>query len=74
MVRTMEEATMVIDEIVGRCVRDLEYGKRVLDNPEVTLAEYDPCEGILDDFRALAKHREEALDNWLTLRFIIHHQ
>ncbi len=74
MVRTMEEATRVIDEIVGRCVRDTEYGKRVLDNPEVTLAEYDPCEGILDDFRALARYREEALESWQTLQAIVHQQ
>lgn len=74
MVRTMEEATRVIDEIVGRCVRDLEYGKRVLDSPEVTLAEYDPCEGILDDFRALAKYREEALSSWQMLQTIVHKQ
>jgi hypothetical protein len=72
MVRTIEEATKVIDEIVGRCVRDLAYGQRVLDDPEVTLAEYEPCDGILEDFRALADHREEALAGWQRLRAIMY--
>lgn len=74
MERTMEEATKVIDEIVGRCVRDPQYAVRVLDHPEETLAEYDPCEGILDDFRALAKTRDEALSHWLEIRSFVHGQ
>jgi hypothetical protein len=72
MERTTEEAIRVIDEIVGRCVRDPEYGERVLSDVEGTLAEYDPCEGILDDFRALAEHREEALGKWQQLRKILY--
>jgi hypothetical protein len=74
MVRTIEEATKVIDEIVGRCVRDLAYGQRVLDDPEVTLAEYEPCDGILEDFHALAEHREEALAGWQRLRAIMYEE
>jgi hypothetical protein len=72
MERTREEATRVIDEIVGRCVRDPEFGKRVLSDVETTLAEYEPCEGILDDFRALAEFREEALAAWKDLRKILY--
>ena len=74
MLRTIEEATKVIDEIVGRCVRDPGYGEHVLDDPETALAEYDPCEGILDDFRALAEHREDALAAWEDLRVIMYQQ
>ena len=72
MERTFEEATKVIDEIVGRCIRHPEYGERVLSDPEATLAEYEPDEGILDDFRALAEHREEALEGWRRLRSIVY--
>ena len=72
MERTMEEATRVIDEIVGRCVRDPEYAQRVLDSPEMSLAEYDPCEDILDDFRVLARNREETLQNWRKVRSFVH--
>jgi hypothetical protein len=72
MERTAEEATRVIDEIVGRCVRDPDYAERVLTDVEATLAEYDPCEGILDDFRALVECREEALAGWQELRRILY--
>jgi hypothetical protein len=70
--RTFEEATKLIDEIVGRCIRHPEYGERVLSDPEATLAEYQPDEDILDDFRALSEHREEALDGWRRLRSIVY--
>jgi hypothetical protein len=72
MQRTFEEATKVIDEIVGRCIRHEEYGERVLSDPEAALAEYEPDEDILDDFRALAEHRDEALDRWRRLRSIVY--
>ena len=72
MVRTIEEATQVVDEIVGRCVRDSEYGEHVLNDPETALAEYEPCEDILDYFRALAEHRDDVLAAWQRLRTIVY--
>lgn len=46
---------MEMDGIVGRCIREPEFGRRVLEDPATTLAEYGLNEDELDDFRALAK-------------------
>ncbi len=70
--RTMEEATHLIDEIVGRCVADPVYAEFVLDHPEEALAPLHPDEDILDDFRALAPMRAEALDQWARMRVLFY--
>lgn len=69
--RTVEESTALIDTIVGRCVREAEFGARVLENPEVALAEYQLNEAELDDFRALkAQYADLAAEKWAILRTI----
>ena len=72
MGRSIEDETRLLDEIIGRCVRDPDFGHRVLLDPKATLAEYDASEGIVDDFRALAQHRDEALRDWLRLKQIVY--
>jgi hypothetical protein len=71
MGRSIEEETKLLDEIVGRCVREPEFGRRVLLDPKTALAEYDASEGLVDDFRALAEHGDETLRDWLRLRKIV---
>jgi hypothetical protein len=69
MGRTVEESCVLIDTITGRCVREPEFGLRVLDSPEEALAEYELNEGELEDFQMLAAHhREYALAHWDVLR------
>ena len=69
MERTVEESCVLIDTITGRCVREPEFGRQVLDNPEQALAEYELNEGELEDFQMLAlHHREYALAYWEVLR------
>jgi len=67
--RTYEESCVLLDQIVGRCVRDLTFAESVLANPEVALKEYDLNEDELDDFRAIkAKHSDEAAEGWAAIR------
>ena len=69
MTRTVEESCVLIDKIVGRCVRDEAFGRQVLDDPEKALAEYNLNEGELEDFQMLAAgHKEYALEHWAHLR------
>jgi len=58
----MSERILVLDGIVGRCIRDLDFGRRVLENPDLALVDYDLTEDELDDFRALAALRREGDD------------
>ena len=53
----------LMDGIVGRCVRDLEFGTRVLDDPVATLAPYGLEPDEMDDFIALSKV-PGVLDSW----------
>jgi hypothetical protein len=70
-VRTVEESTALIDEIVGRCVREAAFAERVLADPDRALAEYRLTQGELDDFRALrARRAQEARAQWAYLRAI----
>jgi hypothetical protein len=70
-VRTVEQSTALIDEIVGRCVRDAAFAERVLADPERALAEYRLTQGELDDFRALRAQRAlDARKQWDYLRAI----
>ena len=67
--RTVEQSTVLIDQIVGRCVREADFGSRVLGSPEEALAEYQLNELELDDFRALrAQYPKEAARHWAHLR------
>jgi hypothetical protein len=70
--RSYEESCALLDQIVGRCVRDVEFGSAVLSDPETALLEYDLNEDELDDFRALrARHRDEAAESWAAIRLAI---
>jgi hypothetical protein len=67
--RTYEESCALIDQIVGRCVREAAFASLVLSDPEAALAEYKLNEGELEDFRALrAGHRQDADEVWNTIR------
>ena len=67
--RTVEQSLSLIDQIIGRCVREADFGERVLQDPEQALAEYQLNEDELGDFLALkAKHSEEARAHWAGLR------
>jgi hypothetical protein len=67
--RTYEESCALLDQIVGRCVRDEAFARAVLADPEAALQEYELNEDELDDFRALRdRHREEAAAGWAAIR------
>jgi hypothetical protein len=66
----MEESTALIDKIIGRCVREADFAKRVLEDPRTALAEYQLNKPELDDFLALQRHASEANDGWTKLRRI----
>jgi hypothetical protein len=67
--RTVDESCALLDQIIGRCVRDADFGARVLADPETALAEYELQEDELDDFRALKeKHAKEAAESWAEAR------
>jgi hypothetical protein len=67
--RTYEESCALLDQIVGRCVRDAEFAAFVLADPEAALKEYELNEDELDDFRALRdRHRDEAAETWAAIR------
>ena len=63
---------MLIDTIVGRCIRDLDFGVAVLANPEATLASYRLNKGEMDDFRALSRYADEALPRWRAMHAIFY--
>ena len=67
--RTYEESMSLIDRIIGRCVREEDFGRRVLEDPHTTLAEYGLNHAELSDFIALkVKHAAEAAEGWAELR------
>jgi hypothetical protein len=72
MVRSIEEETKLLDEIVGRCVRDPDFGRHALLDPKTALAEYNASDGLMDDFRALAEDGDDTLRDWLQLRKIVY--
>jgi len=52
-----------MDAIVGSCIRDLEFGKRVLDDPVRALAEFGLDQDEMGDFLALGKV-PGVIDSW----------
>jgi hypothetical protein len=68
MARTVEESLVLIDRIVGRCVREPEFAAAMLADPDATLVGYALNEDELDDFRALsAGDRVATLAGWAEL-------
>jgi hypothetical protein len=63
-VSVADERLKLLDTIVGRCIRDLDFGDRVLRDPEAALVSYDLDEDEMDDFRALARYADEARPRW----------
>lgn len=53
----------LMDGIVGLCIRDLEFGRRVLEDPVTALRDFGLEQDELDDFVALAKV-PGVLDSW----------
>jgi hypothetical protein len=67
--RTFDESCVLIDRIIGRCIRDAAFAEWVLKEPEAALAEYRLEEHELDDFRALkTRHAKEAAEGWANVR------
>ena len=67
--RTFDESCVMIDRIIGRCIRDAAFAERVLEQPEAALAEYRLEEHELDDFRALkTRYKQEAAEGWARVR------
>ncbi len=70
--RTTEESCALIDQISGRCVRDPEFARRVMADPETALIEYDLEPDELEDFVVLReRHREEAMRGWARVRELL---
>jgi hypothetical protein len=53
----------LMDGIVGQCIRDLDFGARVLDDPVTTLAGFGLEPDEMDDFIALAR-QPGVLESW----------
>ncbi|MBI4817205.1 MAG: hypothetical protein HY791_13165 [Deltaproteobacteria bacterium] len=66
--RSIAESTALIDRIIGRCVREPEFAKRVLLDPTATLAEYELTKPELDDFLALQRYSGDADEVWTRVR------
>lgn len=67
--RGFEESTALIDQIVGRCVRDPEFARSVIEDPRAALAEYGLNEGEEADFTALSEQvGAAALGIWSDFR------
>lgn len=67
--RTFEQSTRLIDEIVGRCVREPAFGRSVIRDPEQALAAYALNEAEMKDFLALRTQLgDEAVVQWKHLR------
>ena len=58
-----DERLRLMDAIVGLCIRDLEFGRRVLADPMTTLAHFELEPDEMDDFVALAAE-PRVLDTW----------
>jgi hypothetical protein len=65
-----DERLALMDGIVGRCLRESDFGRQVLEDPETALKGYALSEEEMNDFRALAKHRDSVLRTWAELRAI----
>jgi hypothetical protein len=67
--RNYDESCVLLDQIVGRCIRDVGFATSVLRDPEAALKEYELNEDELDDFRALKdRHYNEAAEGWAAIR------
>lgn len=67
--RTYDESCLLLDRIVGRCIRDGAFAEHVLEDPATALKEYDLNEDELEDFTELRKdHRQEAGEGWKAIR------
>lgn len=67
--RDVSESIALIDNIVGRCVRDPEFARAVIADPRAALASYGLNAGEEADFLALSeKLGASALETWAGLR------
>lgn len=67
--RSYEESCALLDGIVGRCVRDRQFAKRVLADPKEALGEYELTADEIEDFQILcARHLSEANKVWTAIR------
>lgn len=69
MQRSYEQSCKLLDQIVGRCVRDPQFSARVMNDPRAALREFDLTEDELEDFLLLKDgHLEEATQAWNAIR------
>jgi hypothetical protein len=69
MGRSYEESCKLLDQIVGRCVRDPQFSTRVLADPREALREFDLNEDEMEDFLILKDgHLTEAVAVWDAVR------
>ena len=67
--RTVEESIALIDKIVGRCIREPEFGRAVIDDPETALRDYQLNKEEMGDFLALrVKVGEDAISYWRDMK------
>jgi hypothetical protein len=67
--RTYDESCVLLDRIVGRCVRDRDFASMVLNDPRAALREYGLSGHELDDFLALQQgYADEAAQVWEAIR------
>jgi hypothetical protein len=66
--RSVEESLRLVDRIVGRCVREPEFARVVIADPDTALREYELTDDELEDFRVLSEgDREATLSGWAAL-------
>jgi hypothetical protein len=69
MSRSYEESCKLLDQIVGRCVRDPQFSALVMADPSAALREFDLTEDELEDFLILKDaHLTEATQVWTAIR------
>lgn len=69
MGRSYEESCKLLDQIVGRCIRDPRFSARVLADPRDALREFDLNEDEMEDFLILKDgHLNEAVAVWGAVR------
>lgn len=69
MERSYEQSCKLLDQIVGRCVRDPGFSALVMSDPREALREFDLTEDEIEDFLILKEdHFAEASQVWSAIR------
>jgi hypothetical protein len=69
MERSYEQSCKLLDQIVGRCVRDPHFSAQVMADPRAALQAFNLTEDELEDFLILQDgHLAEATQVWSAIR------